>query len=228
MITAGAVKPFEANLNVSGGSLSALDTRADFGGQIKNLTVFLDLERHQQQAYSSVPNSPTTVGRITSAMTLFKTRYALNPPCRTEFSLRNAYHNNEVGRAFAETGLTQSTFNDSNQKLRGHGRLPHLAIDNTTDEGLHGPLRRKLPSRFAWTSCPCRLANLNERNRRLDADPRPPHGLATVSSRFGAEWVQNLYRGANRLVDDNAGQQITATDGGFKTEFNSSGVQPSP
>ncbi len=89
MITAGAVKPFEANLNVSGGSLSALDTRADFGGH--------DQEPHGVSRSGTAPATglqfwfPTArrrLGRITSAMTLFKTRYALNPSCRTEFSLR--------------------------------------------------------------------------------------------------------------------------------------------
>lgn len=99
MITREPSNPFEANLNVSGGSLSALDTRADFGGQIKNLTVFLDLERHQQQAYSLVPNSPTTVGpHYKRNDLLFKTRYALNPRAALSFTA-NAYHNNEVGRA---------------------------------------------------------------------------------------------------------------------------------
>ena len=55
------------------------------------------------------------------------------------------------------------------------------------------------------------MANLNQRYKRLDV---------TISHQLGSrnflqggyEWVQDNYRGANRLVGDNAGQQIAAND----------------
>jgi outer membrane receptor for ferrienterochelin and colicins len=215
MITREPSNPFEANLNVSGGSLSALDTRADFGGQIKNLTVFLDLERHQQQAYSLVPNSPTTVGpHYKRNDLLFKTRYALNPRAALSFTA-NAYHNNEVGRVFAETGLTQSTFNDSNQNYAVTGDF--LISPSTTLQTRAYMARYDENSRVdsLGPPVPAGLANLNERYRRLDAT-LGHHMGSRQFLQFGAEWVQNLYRGANRLVGDNAGQQITATDGWFQ------------
>lgn len=64
---------------------------------------------------------------------------------------------------------------------------------------------------FASTAGSPALANLNQIYERLDATlgyNRSGHLLQT-----GAEWIQDLYRGVNRLVGDNAGRQITMTDG---------------
>ncbi len=216
MITREPSHPFETDLSVSAGSLSGLDARADFGTQIQNFTFFLDLERHQQQAYGLIPNNPTTVGPHYKRDDLFfKTRYTLNPEIAFSFTA-NAYHNNEAGRAIAETGLTRSTFNDSNQNygLSGDFLLAQSTTlqaraysarydENSQVDALTG--RAALPG----------LANLNERYHRLDTTLG--HNLgARQFLQLGTEWVQDLYRGANRLVGDNAGQQVTTTDGWFQ------------
>lgn len=215
MITREPQNPFEANLNVSAGSLSAMDTRADFGGQIKNFSAFLDLERHQQQAYGLIPNSPTTVGpHYKRNDLLFKTRYSLHPRAAFSFAA-NAYHNNEVGRAFAETGLSQSTFNDSNQNYAVTGDFHVLPSTTLQTRGYLARYDENSRVDSLGPPVPAGLANLNERYRRLDATLGHQLGSRQFLQ-LGAEWVQNRYQGANRLVGDNAGQQITATDGWFQ------------
>jgi outer membrane receptor for ferrienterochelin and colicins len=208
--------PFETNLNVSGGSLSALDSRADFGGQRENLTVFLDLERHQQQAYGLIANNPATVGpHYKRNDLLFRTRYALGPRAAFGF-LANAYHNHEQGRAFAEAGLTRSTFNDSNQNYALTGDF--LPAPTTTLQVRAYSARYDENSRVdpltSANALPS-LANLNERYHRLDATLGRNLGTRQFLQ-VGGEWVQDLYRGVNRLVGDNAGQQVTTTDGWFQ------------
>ena len=213
MISREPANPFEMNLNVAGGSLSALDARADFGTQVKNLSLFLDLERHQQQAYGLIPASPTTVGpHYKRNDLLFRTRYALNPRVAVGFTA-NAYHNNEVGRALAETGLTRSTFNDSSQNYALTGDF--LLAPSTTLQVRGYSARYDENSRenpLADPTAAPALANLNERYRPLDSTLG--HNLGRRQFiQLGAEWVQDQYRGANRLVGDNAGQQVTTTDG---------------
>ncbi|MBI4906118.1 MAG: TonB-dependent receptor, partial [Acidobacteria bacterium] len=213
MISREPDNPFEMNLNVAGGSLSALDARADFGTQVKNLSLFLDLERHQQQAYGLIPASPVTVGpHYMRNDLLFRTRYALNARAALGFTA-NAYHNNEAGRALAETGLSRSTLNDSSQNyaLTGDFLLaPSTTLQVRGYSGRYDENSQVNP--LAGPATVTALANLNERYRRLDSTLG--HNLGRRQFiQLGAEWVQDQYRGANRLVGDNAGQQITTTDG---------------
>ncbi|MEK7405541.1 MAG: TonB-dependent receptor [Acidobacteriota bacterium] len=216
MITREPSNPFEMNLNLSGGSLSALDARADFGTQVKNLSAFLDLERHQQQAYALIPDSPTTVGpRYRRNDLLFKTRYTLNPRAALGFTA-NAYHNNDLGSALGETGLTRITSNDSNQN---YGLTGDFVLAPSTLLQVRGYSARydenSQMNPLTGQPAPPDLANLNERYRRLDAT-LGHHLGARQFVQLGGEWVQDLYRGANRLVGDNAGQQVTTTDGWFQ------------
>jgi hypothetical protein len=76
MISREPTQKFHGNLNFSGGSLGIIDGRGDIGTRYKNLTLFLDLEQHRQDAYSLVPNSQFTVGPDFRRNDLFfKTRY---------------------------------------------------------------------------------------------------------------------------------------------------------
>jgi outer membrane receptor for ferrienterochelin and colicins len=215
LITREPSRPFEGDLSVSGGSLSAVDARAGAGGQFRNLSLFLDLERHQQQAYGLIPANPSTVGPHFKRNDLFfKSRYTLGPRAALGFHA-NAYHNHEVGRALAQTGLAESTFNDSNQN---YGLTGDFQLGPATMLQLRGYSARYDENSSVVTlgrDLPPGLANLNERYRRLDATAGHQWG-ARQFLQFGAEWAQNLYRGANRLVEDNAGQQVTTVDGWFQ------------
>ena len=125
----------------------------------------------------------------------------------------NAYHNNEVGRALAETGLDEVHVQRQQPELRADGRLLARSFDDAP--GARLPARYDENSRVNPLADPTAapaLANLNERYRRLDSTLG--HNLGRRQFiQLGAEWVQDQYRGANRLVGDNAGQQVTTTDG---------------
>jgi outer membrane receptor for ferrienterochelin and colicins len=211
MITREVSNPVEGGLSLSGGSLGAVYFRGDIGGRYRNLSAFLNLETHRQDSYQLVPASPTTVGPdFRRNDLLFKTRYQVAPQWALGFTA-NAYHNREEGRNLSETGPVAGLANDSTQSyalisdwtLTPSTLLQARAYLARYDEnGTTTPLGQ--PQSPAYS-------NLNERYRRLDA---------TLSRQFshghfvqgGAEWAQNQYRGANRLVGDNAGVQITSND----------------
>lgn len=216
MISREPSNPVDMNLDLSGGSLGALDSRVDFGAQLKNFSAFLDLEHHQQEAFGLIPNNFSTVGPdFRRNDLLFRTRYTVNPRASLGFTA-NGYHNREVGRAQSQTALTQSTVNDSTQSyaLTGDFLLPSStslqvrAYASRYDENSRVDA---LTGRTDGTG----LANLNERYRRLDATLGRNFGWRQFFQ-AGGEWAQDLYRGANRLVGDNAGQQVTTTDGWFQ------------
>lgn len=212
MISREPTQKVQGNLNFSGGSLGIFDGRGDIGTRYKNLTVFLDLERHQQDSYRLIPNSPTTVGPdLARNDLLFRTRYAFSPRFSLGFTA-NAYHNNETARSAGETGLVNSKYNES---VQNYALVGDFILTSTTTLQLRAYSARydengSLGS-VANPSAPPALSNLNERYKRLDG---------TISQQLGArqflqggyEWVQDNYKGANRLVGDNAGRQVTSND----------------
>lgn len=204
-------QPLQGNLNLSGGSLGIFDGRGDIGTRYKNLTLFLDLEQHRQDAYSLIPNSVTTVGPEFRRNDLFfKTRYAFSPRFTLGFSA-NAYHNREEGRNIGETGPTLGLSNDSQQNYAVVADLIPSATTTVQFRAYSARYDENSRNESLTAPRPPALANLNQRYRRLDG---------TISHQLGSrhflqggyEWVQDHYRGANRLVGDNAGQQITAND----------------
>ena len=211
MISREPKEKLQGNLNFSGGSLGIVDGRGDIGTRYKNLTLFLDLEHHRQSAYSLVPSSPYTVGPDLRRNDLFfKTRYAFTPRITLGFSA-NAYHNREEGRNASETGPVNGLYNDSVQNYAVVGDF--IPTVRTTLQLRAYSARYDENSRLDSLGAPAppAFANLNQRYKRLDG---------TVSHQFGSrnllqggyEWVQDNYRGANRLVGDNDGRQITSND----------------
>jgi len=210
MITREASAPIQGGVVFSGGSLGAFDGRADLGSRRGKGTFFLDLGQNLLDSYRLIPTSPTTVGpNVRRQDILFKSRYQLLP----NFSLGatvNAYRNREQGTNLSETGIVNGLSNDSNQSyaliadwiinpsttLQSRAYAARYDENSTTSPRAGGPIA---------------LANLNERLNRLDTTLSRQIG----SHHFfqaGGEWAQTLYRGANRLVGDNVGQQVTATD----------------
>ncbi len=211
MITREPTAPFEAGVSASGGTLGTLDIRGDFGGRRGPLTYFFNVGGNRMDSYTLIPGGPTTVGPdLRRRDGLFKARYRFHPKFALGFTA-NAYHNREVGRNLAETGLVSGLANDSTQNF---ALVADVVLDSATtlqaraysarydENNLTTPIGRSEPPS---------PSNLNERLKRLDA---------TLSRLFsaghllqgGVEWAQNLYRGANRLVGDNIGQQVTSTD----------------
>lgn len=212
MITREPVAPVEGGVSVSGGSLGAVDGRLDFGTRWKNLTLFADIGSHRQDSYGLIPSQPVTVGpyfRRNSGMG--KLRYAFTPRVTVGFSA-NAYHNYETGQNFTETGLALGTNNDSMQAFALTG---DFIVDSRTTLQARAYAARydeNTKSDPVGVSGPSfGLANLNERYKRLDATLSRQTGSWNLLQ-AGFEWAQNSYRGANRLVGDNAGQQVTYND----------------
>lgn len=211
MITREPSQPLEGGVSLSGGTLGALDGRYDLGTRLKKLSLFGDFEHHRMDQYRLIPNSPTTVGpdwRRYDGM--FKARYNFTDKLAAGFTA-NVYDNREYGRSASETGLVDGLTYDSMKTfaavidwvpgprttVQGRGYIAHYDEDSQTN-----PLGQ--PTNLSY-------ANLNQKFHRLDS---------TVSHQFGSynllqggvEWSQDNYRGVNRLIGDNAGQQVTFTD----------------
>ncbi|MEQ1945989.1 MAG: TonB-dependent receptor [Bryobacteraceae bacterium] len=218
MISREPTQKVQANLNFSGGSLGIFDGRGDIGTRYKNLTAFLDLEQHRQDAYILVPGSTSTVSPDLKRNDLFfKTRYAFTPRFSLGWSA-NAYHNREIGRGVGDTGPVSNLFNDS---VQNYALVGDYVPTSTTTVQL-----RAYSARYDENSsvnslgapAPPALANLNERYKRLDGTISQQLGTRNLLQ-GGYEWVQDNYKGANRLVGDNAGRQVTSNDVWIQDKF---------
>jgi len=218
MISREPTSPIQGNLNFSGGSLGIFDGRGDIGTRYKNLTLFLDLEHHRQNAYSLVPTSPYTVGPDLRRNDLFfKTRYSFTPRFTLGFSA-NAYHNREEGRNASETGPVAGLYNDSVQNYALTGDFIPTPRITLQLRGYSARYDENSLTRLLVPPASEATANLNERYRRLDGTWSFQSSSRNLLQ-AGYEWVQNHYRGANRLVGDNAGQQVTSNDVWLQDKF---------
>lgn len=211
MITREPAKPLEGGFVLSGGTLGTFDGRGDIGGRLSRGSYFLNLGQNRNDSYRLIPSSPSTVGpQINRQDILFKTRYQLLPSFSLGFTA-SAYRNREQGTNLAETGVVDGLANDSTQS---YALIADWIVNSrTTLQGRAYSARYDENNRTSPIANPLDFstANLNERLKRLDS---------TLSHQFtnshfvqgGVEWAQNLYRGANRIVGDNVGQQVTTTD----------------
>jgi outer membrane receptor for ferrienterochelin and colicins len=212
MITREPSEPFQLGASLSGGSLGAVDGRVDFDSRWKKLTLFADLETHRQDAYGLVPGDRSTVGPdFERNDILAKIGYAVTERARLGFSA-TAYHNHQTGLTASSTGLTLGTSNDS---LQSYALTGDFTLSNSTALQARAYAARydeNARTNYVDTPGPAfGLANLNERYHRLDSTVSHQLGGRQLLQ-GGVEWVQDLYRGANRLVGDNAGRQITTSD----------------
>lgn len=211
MITREPSQKIEGGMSYSGGTLGAIDGRYDMGTRWRKLTLFGDFEHHRMDAYRLIPNSPTTVGPQWRRYDgIFKARYQFTDSFAAGFTA-NAYHNRERGRNVAETGIVDGLSNDSTQSYAG---IVDWSLGSRTTLQARGYAARY--DENSLTTPVGRLeppspANLNERLHRLDTTIGHQFGARNLLQ-GGVEWSQDLYRGANRLVGDNAGQQVTFSD----------------
>ncbi|MBI3279958.1 MAG: TonB-dependent receptor [Acidobacteria bacterium] len=211
LITREPSDAFEGSLSLSGGTLRARDFRADAGTRWRHLSLYLDLERHQQDGYGLLPNA--TVGPDYGRNDLlFRSRYAASPRLSMQFAAQ-AYHNREAGLGAAQAGRTRGTTNDSSQTYRV---VTDILPDSFTSLQMRAySARYDENSRIVALERPENapsLANLNERYRRLDATLARQFGTRHFAQ-AGAEWARDQYRGNNRLLDGIAGHQVTLADG---------------
>lgn len=218
MITREPSAPLQGGLVLSGGSLGAFDGRADLGGRRDKASFFLDLGQNRLNSYRLIPTTPTTVGPDTSRQDiLFKTRYQLRPTFSLGATI-NAYRNREQGTNLSETGIVNGLNNDSTQS---YALIADWIINPSTTLQSRAYAARydENSTTTPLSGGPVALANLNERLNRLDSTLSRQLG----SSHFlqiGGEWAQTLYRGVNRLVGDNVGQQVTSTDLWLQDKWN--------
>ena len=219
LITRDPSDPLDIDAQISGGSLGMVDGRFDIGGQWKNLTGFLDLEDHYIDSYSLIP--PTTVGAQEDRQNILaKLRYTFSPRAAIGFTT-TAYHDHQNGTTesvgvdpnnpFA-SALTTLHGNDSTQTyaLTGH----FLPTQSTTLQV------RFYDSRFLQDSISDLIGVPNSAFDPGNLEEDYYRGDFTVGQRIGSwnyfqggyEWVQDRYKGDNRIVNGNEGQQLTTND----------------
>lgn len=211
LITREPESELEGGGSISGGSLGMRDIRADVGGRRGRGSYFFNVGDSRLDSYQLIPNSVTTVGPETRRQDgLGKARIQLHPKLLVGVTA-NGYRNRDRGRNLSETGAVSGVTNDS---MQSYAVVADWIVDSATTVQWRGYLARydennttALLTRPEVVS----VANLNERLRRLDGTVSRAAGRGHFVQ-GGVEWNQTLYRGANRLVGDNAGQQVRATD----------------
>jgi outer membrane receptor for ferrienterochelin and colicins len=220
MITHEPTHAFEVAARISGGSLGAVDDALTLGTKWKKLTAFTDLESHRVGSYTLVPGDESTIGADERRYDgTLKVRYNFTPRAALGFT-GTAYHNDATGKnadfsGTAESGYDHATSHDSAQNYALVGdflptsttaiqaRLYAARYDESSYQNPIGD-DGSLASQFDY-------GNLYERYHRADA---------TISQQLGSwnflqggdEWVQDSYRGLDRLVGNDRGQQITTND----------------
>ncbi|HEY0263815.1 MAG TPA: TonB-dependent receptor [Granulicella sp.] len=220
MITHDPKHPFEGGFRLSGGSLSALDGDLDLGTQWKKLSAFTDLELHRIDPYTLLPGDESTIGADSQRYDgLFKLRYSFTPRASIAYT-GTAYHDTATGKNDDITGTASSgyDYSASHDSTQTHALTGDFLPSSTT-----AIQARLYEARFDSNSYSQPInadssrgdqfdyGNLYERYHRADG---------TVSQQLGSwqflqggdEWTQDSYRGLNRIVGDDHGQQVTTND----------------
>lgn len=220
LITHEPTHPFEGGLRVSGGTLATFDGDLDLGTQWKKLSAFTDLEVHHINSYTLIPDDESTIGANNQRYDgMLKLRYSFNPKASIGYTV-NAYHDSATGKDTDTTGTATSGYDSatSNDSTQTHALVGDFAPTSTT--AIQARLYEARYDSNSWSN-PLNTdnsagpqfdyGNLYERYHRADA---------TVSQQIGSwnflqggdEWVQDSYRGLNRIVGNDDGQQITTND----------------
>jgi len=220
LITHDPTHPLEGGLRFSGGTLGMMDGDLDLGTEHRKISAFTNLELHQIDSYSLVPDNESTVGANDQRYDGFvKLRYSFNPRATLGYT-GDAYHNNATGQNSDTTGTAASGYDyaASNDSTQTHAVIGEFLPTSTT-----AIQARLYEARYDSNTAQNPIAsdgslgaqfdygNLYERYHRADS---------TVSQQIGSwqflqggdEWVQDSYRGLNRIVGNDDGQQITTND----------------
>ncbi len=220
MITHEPTHPFEGGLRLSGGTLGSIDGDLDLGTQWKQWTAFTDLELHHINSYTLFPGDESTIGANNQRYDgLFKLRYSFNPRASIGYT-GNAYRNSSNGKSGDITGEAPSGYDyaASNDSTQTHALVGDFLPTSTT-----AVQARLYEARFDSNSYSAPLSTDNSQGAQFDYGnlyERYHRADATVSQQIGSwqflqggdEWSQDSYRGLNRIVGDDNGQQITTND----------------
>jgi outer membrane receptor for ferrienterochelin and colicins len=226
LVTKEPTNPFQADVTLSGGSLGEVDTRLSIGGQWKGLSALLDAEHHGRDGYSLIPGDPSTVGAYENRQDLlFKARYAFNPRAAIGFT-STAYsgHDHGLGTTFGFDPNDPNNFTESPTALRSNDSTQTYAV--TGDFALTNST--SLQTRFFASKY-----NENSNSRLFDSNGQEGDQFdqgnlaedyrradATIGQQWGRyqfiqggyEWVRDFYRGDNRIVGGNSGQEQRTND----------------
>jgi NADPH-dependent ferric siderophore reductase len=172
---------------------------------------------HHINSYTLIPNNESTVGANNQRYDgMIKLRYRFDPRASIAYT-GNAYHNSSDGKStdITGTGYDYAVSHDSTQThaLTGEflptsttavqARLYEARFDSNSAQN---PIdeNNNLGPQFDY-------GNLYERYHRADVTVSQQAG-SWQFLQGGDEWVQNSYRGLNRLVGNDNGQQITTND----------------
>ncbi|HWB85090.1 MAG TPA: TonB-dependent receptor [Bryobacteraceae bacterium] len=219
LITRDPSDPLDIDAQISGGTLGMVDGRFDIGGQWKKLTGFLDLENHHIDSYSLIP--PDTVGAQEDRQSILaKLRYTFSPRAAIGFTT-TAYHDhqNGISEAFGvdptnpfASALTELHGNDSTQTYALTGDF--LPTQSTTLQArLYGSrfLQDSISDLVGVPNSGFDPGNLEEDYRRGDLAAGRKLGSWNYLQ-GGYEWVHDRYKGDNRIVNGNEGQELTTND----------------
>ncbi len=220
MITHEPTHPFEGGLRISGGNLGVVDGDLDLGTKLKKFSAFTDLELHRINSYTLVPDDESTIGANNQRYDgLIKLNYSFTPKASIGYT-GDAYHNNSTGKSADFTGTAASGYDYavSHDSTQTHALTGQFLPTATT-----AVQARLYASRFDSNSAQNPIdtdnslgpqfdyGNLYERYHRADATVSQQAG-SWQFLQGGDEWVQDSYRGLNRIVGDDDGQQITTND----------------
>ncbi len=212
LITREPRSPLEGDIVISGGSLGAFDLRGGMGFALKKLSGYVEAERHRANDYDLTPTTFDTTGpRFHRNDLLLKLRYELTPRFAVSF-LGNAYRNIEHGRSVGEQGPQSSRGTDSAQNYALAADVSLTPLTRLTARGYVARYdERSEIDVLALPAAIDSVANLNERYVRWEAAVEQVIGRHQFLQ-GGIEWSQDRYRGFNRVLGDNAGQQIRMID----------------
>ena len=220
LITHEPAHTFEGGLRLSGGTLGAIDGDLDLGTQWKHLTAFTDLELHHINSYTLLPGDESTIGANNQRYDgLVKLSYRFSPKASIGYS-GNAYHNDSNGKNTDITGTAASGYDyaASTDSTQTHALIGNFLPTSTTaiqarlyearfdSNSYSNPINadNSLGAQFDY-------GNLYERFHRADATISQQAG-SWQFLQGGDEWSQDSYRGLNRIVGNDNGQQVTMND----------------
>lgn len=224
LITREPSHPLDLDASISGGSLGTVDGRLDIGGAWKKLSAFADLEGHHTDAYSLLPNDPSTVGAETERQNyLAKLRYTFSPRAAVGVTA-TGYHDHQYGLGSAFGVDPANPYSYSSTAMRGNDSTQTFALTGDFAPSSTTTAQVRLyTSRFLQNSGSNILGPNGVEGGQFDLGSLREgyyRGDTSVGQQLGRwnylqagyEWAQDQYRGDNRIVGGRAGQQLTTND----------------
>lgn len=217
LITREPSRPLEGRFTVSGGSIGALSTNAEFGLKRAKYSGFFTVGRDKQNEFDLTPNTFDTTGAGFHRYDIFaKQKYEFTSNFYVS-SLASIYMGRAKGRSIGEPDPTQNyasgkQFDDTRDQTQTYGLTANWTPDEKTviqGRGFFSRYDEYSKTSFAnGTSFPD--DNLFQRFGRVDGSVLRILGERQIVQ-FGGEWVTDRYRGINRLANNEGQMADTST-----------------